>query len=112
MELKVSHESGYVLATTEGSIDDSAEALFHEYLHPLVGQKGTKLVLDLSKSNFITSKGLGQLVSLAAHANMNSSKVVVAACTAFVSVVFDRSKLNLFLTIAATVPDAIRLVTD
>jgi len=112
VELKVSHEVGYVLAGTEGSIDDSAEALFLEYLHPLLGQKGTKLVLDLSKSNYITSKGLGQLVSLAAHANMNSSKVALAACSPFISVVLDRSKLAMFFTVSATVPDAIRVLTD
>jgi len=112
MELRVSHESGYVLASTEGPIDDSADALFQEYLHPLIGQKGTRLVVDLSKSNFITSKGLGHLVSLVVHANMNSGKVVLAACSPFISVVLDRSKLTTFLTVAATVPDAIRLLTD
>jgi len=112
MELKVSHEAGYVLAGTEGSIDDSAEALFLEYLHPLLGQKGTKLVLDLSKSNYITSKGLGQMVSLSAHANMNASKVVLAACSPFISVVLDRSKLSTFFTVAATIPEAINSLTS
>lgn len=112
MELRVSHEAGYVLANTEGSIDDSAEALFLEYLHPLLGQKGTKLVLDLSKSKYISSKGLGQLVALAAHANMNASKVVLAACSPFISVVLDRSKLSTFFTVAATVPEAISSLTS
>ncbi len=110
MELTVSHEPGYVLAGTQGAIDDSAGELFREYLHPLVGQSGTKLVLDLSKSNFMTSPGLGQLVSLVVHANTSSSQVVLAACSPFLSVVFDRSKLNTFFTMADTVAEAVRLL--
>jgi anti-anti-sigma factor len=107
MELTVSHESGYVLACTKGSIDQSAGELFREYLYPLVGQSGTKLVLDLSKSGFVTSPGLGQLVSLVVHANTNSSQVVLAACAPFLRVVFDRSKLNTFLTLSDTVAQAL-----
>jgi anti-anti-sigma factor len=110
MELNVTHESGYVLASTEGSIDDSAGELFRKYLHPVVGRGGGKLVLDLSKSNFITSPGLGQLVSLVAHANTNGSQVVFAACSAFISVVFERSKLNTYFTVAASVAEAARLL--
>ena len=112
MELNLSHEPGYVLASTVGPIDDSVDELFREYLHPLIGQSGTRLILDLSKSNFITSKGLGQLVSLAVHANTNSSRVILAACTPFVSVVLDRSKLSQFFEVVESAAAAIRRVLD
>jgi hypothetical protein len=55
MELKVSHEEGYVLAATVGTVDDAARELFRESLHPLVGQSGTNLVLDLSQSKTRTA---------------------------------------------------------
>jgi len=112
MELNVSHETGYVLAATAGPIDDSAGDLFRQYLHPLVGQPGTNLVLDLSKSNFITSKGLGQLVSLAVHANTSSSRVILAGSPPFISVVLDRSKLTQFFETAPSAADAIRRIMD
>ena len=112
MELKVSHEPGYVLASTTGSVDDSAAELFREYLHPLVGQSGTKLVIDLSGSNFITSPGLGQLVSLVVHANTSSSRIVLAGSTPFVSVVFNRSKLTQFFELAGSASDAIRRILN
>jgi anti-anti-sigma factor len=112
MELNLSHESGYVLAATAGPIDDSAEQLLREYLHPLVGQAGTNLIVDLSKSNFVTSIGLGQLVSLAIHANTSSSRVIFAGCTPFVSVVLDRSKLTQFFEVAPTATDAIRRIVN
>jgi len=107
MELQVSHEDNCVLAATAGRIDDSAEELFRDRLHPLVGQRGTRLVLDLSQSNFITSRGIGLLVSLVAHANTNGSRVIMAACSPFIVAVFETTKLNTFFQIAPTVSEAI-----
>ncbi len=83
MELKVSHEEGYVLASTIGAFNDAAKELFRESLHPLVGQSGTNVVLDLSQSNYITSDGIAQLISVVAHANTNGSRIVLAACSPF-----------------------------
>jgi anti-anti-sigma factor len=112
MELNVSHEDGYVLAATTGRIDESAIPLFTEYLHPLVAEHGTKVVIDLSQSNFITSNGIGQLVSLVTHANTNGSHVVLAACSPFISMALDRCKLNRFFDMADSVTDAIGQLLD
>lgn len=110
MELNVSHGAGYVLAATLGAIDDSAGPKFKDQLFPLVGRPGTKLVLDLSGSNYITSSGLGMLMSLVVHANTNSSQVVMAAATPFLSVVFERSKVHLFFALARTVAEAVQML--
>ncbi len=112
MELQVSHESGYVLASTSGPIDESAGELFREYLHPLVGQSGTKVVLDLSGSARINSCGIGQLVSLVTNANTNSSRVTLAGCSPFVSMVFSRSGLDKFFDLADDPAEAVRRVLD
>ena len=112
MELQVSHEAGYVLASTSGPIDGSAGELFREYLHPLVGQSGTRLVLDLSKSDRINSAGIGELVQLVTHANTNSSRVLLAACSPFVSIVLNRSGLDRFFDTADSLPEAIQRVLD
>ncbi len=110
MELKISHEEGYVLATTLGTVDDAARELFRESLHPLVGQSGTNVVLDLSQSKFINSEGIAQLVSVVTHANTSGSRVVLAACSLFISEVLARCKLNRFFEMADSVPDAVRRV--
>lgn len=112
MELEVSHEGEYVLAKTSGLIDDSAGGPFRESLHPLVGQSGTKVVLDLSGSDRINSAGIGQLVLLVSNANTNSSRVVLAACSPFVSIVLSRSRLDRFFEMVDSVPEAIRRVLD
>ncbi len=110
MELKTSHEEGYVLAATLGTFDETAREPFRKSLHPLVGRSGTNVVLDLSQSNHITSEGIGQLVSLVTHANASGSRVVLAACSPFISEVLKHCKLNTFFEIADSVPSAIRLV--
>ena len=107
MELHVSNEEGYVLASTVGPIDDSAGELFGERLHPLVAQRGTKLVLDLAKSPRVNSVGLGYLVKLATDANLHGSQVVAAACSPFVAAVLERSKLDRFFDLAENVPEAV-----
>jgi anti-anti-sigma factor len=109
VELQVTHEASYVLAQTRGPIDHEAEGLFREHLHPLAGQKGTLLILDLSQSDFITSEGVGQIVVLVAHANAQSSRVIVAGCTSFVRTVIDRCKLDKYLETADSAADAIRM---
>jgi anti-sigma B factor antagonist len=110
MELEISHGDGYVLATTAGAIDDSAAGRFRESLHPLVGQSGTKVVLDLSRSSFINSRGIALLESLVNHANVNGSRVILAACSPFVAEVLIRCKLDRFFEMADGVSDAIRLL--
>jgi anti-anti-sigma factor len=110
MELQVSHESGYVLARTLGPIDESAEKTFREQLFSLVGETGKKLVLDLSQSKQISSQGIGQLVALVAYANSHSNRVILAACSPFISVVLSRCKLDKFFEISATVAEAVQAI--
>lgn len=112
MELLITHEEGYVHAQTVGPIDDEAKELFREYLHPLVGQKGTKIILDLSQSNFISSNGIGHLVALVAHANTNSSRIILTACTPFIGIVMNRCKLDKYFEMCDSVPHAIGMILD
>ncbi len=107
MNLNVCHEDGYVLATTSGPIDESAEEVFRDQLHPLVAQRGMKLILDLSGSHRINSIGISRLVLLVTDANTNSSRVIFAAPTSFVDGVFRVSHLDRFFEIAESVADAI-----
>ncbi len=108
MGLTISVLEGYVLAASSGRIDDSADGVFREYLFPLLGQSGTKVVLDLSQSKLISSHGIGHLVSLVAHANSNASRVILAGCSPFVSIVISRCKLEGFLEMAASVEAAVQ----
>jgi anti-anti-sigma regulatory factor len=60
----------------------------------------------------INSQGISQLVALVAHANAHASRVVLAACTAFVSIVLSRCKLDRFFDTAPSVEEAVRLLSE
>ena len=110
MDLTVSRQEGYLLAAATGRIDDSADGLFREHLFPSLARAGANVVLDLSQAKFISSHGIGHLVSLAAHANTNSSRVILAACSPFVAIVLTRCKLDGFFEMAESVEAAVRRI--
>jgi anti-anti-sigma factor len=107
MELTVTHHNGYVLAKTQGPLDEHARGAFREQLHPLVGTAKTRLILDLSGSPRINSPGVGNLVALAADANTQGSRVVLCSLTPFVAGVMSVTKLDTFFEIAPNVDAAI-----
>ena len=61
--IDIKRRDGVTVASTKGPIDETAREPFRELLHPLVGQKGSRLVVDLSGSPRINSAGLGNLVA-------------------------------------------------
>jgi anti-anti-sigma factor len=79
-------------------------------LFPSLARAGANVVLDLSQAKFISSHGIGHLVSLAAHANTNSSRVILAACSPFVSIVLTRCKQGTFFETADSVDAAVRRI--
>lgn len=110
MELTLTHESDYILACTKGPIDESAGEPFKDQLHPLVGERGAKVVLDISGSPRINSIGISSLVRLVSDANTNSSRVILAAATPFVASVLSISRLDRFFEMADSVPAAAALL--
>jgi|GEM_PF-1161701 len=112
MNLTIESHSGYKLAKTEGYIDESAREVFRDALHPIVGERNARLIIDLSGSTRINSSGLGHLITLVVHANTNSSRVILCCVPPFLSMVFETSKLNTYFDIAKTVDDAVASLTE
>jgi anti-anti-sigma factor len=110
MELKLSHEEGYVLAKTTGPIDETAEPLFREYLHPLVSQSGTRLIVEISASPRINSPGIAQLVKLVCDANARGSRIVFVSPAPFVASVLNVTHLDRFFKLAKNLSQAIETV--
>jgi len=108
MELTVTHHDGYVLAKSDGPLDEHARTAFREQLHPLVGKAGTRLILDLSGSPRINSPGIGNLVALVADANTQGSRVTMCSLTPFVAGVMSVTKLDTYFEIAPDVAAAVR----
>ena len=111
MELTITREDGYVLGRTRGPIDEAAGVIFRDQLHPLVGEPGTKLVLDISGTERINSIGISHLVRLVSDANTNGSRVILAGAKPFVSSVLAITRLDKFFDLASDVSSAVALLS-
>jgi anti-anti-sigma factor len=108
MQLTLTTRDGCTVAQTQGPLDESAREVFRAQLHPLVGNKGSRVILDLSGSPRINSPGVGNLVALTADANTNESLVVLCNLQPYVSMVISVTKLDRFFTIVGDLDAAIR----
>lgn len=106
LEITLSSKDGFAVATMRGNLDEMAREAFREKLHPLVGQNGTKLIVDLSGSERVNSAGIGNLVALTADANTNDSRVVFCNLRPYVSMVISVTKLDKYFNLAADVDAA------
>ena len=112
MELTLEKRDGFVLARTRGVIGTDSGAAFREHLHPIVGDHGARVVVDLSGSERINSDGLAQLVRLVSDANTRGSQLVFAAPTPFVANVFSITRLDTFFRVVGTVEEAMSAVAS
>ena len=112
MNLTFESHPGFTLVKTEGYIDESAREAFRDSLHPIVGERNARLIIDLSGSTRINSPGLGHLITLVVHANTNSSRVILCCVPPFLSMVFETSKLNTYFSISKTLDEAVASLSD
>jgi len=102
MEIAIERtNAGYVLVRMQGELRRQAGDLLEEQLHPIIAEKGTAMVIDLTGVSTVDSSGLSQLISLATHARLCLSRVVLFGPTPFVAGVFEVTKLDKWFDIAA-----------
>ena len=111
MEVTFVPHDGYLLARTSGPINEAARDAFLQQLHPLVAD-GTRLILDLAGSERIDSQGVSNLVTLVAHANTNSSRVIFCNLQPYVAQVLSVTKLDKFFDVAPSLDEAIARATQ
>lgn len=108
MQIDIAQNDGTSIARLNDVLDENAREAFESQLHPLITERGKRLILDLSAVPRTTSSGLGLLVTLVARANAKGSSVVLAAATPFVQSVIGVTRLDQFFAMAPTVESAIR----
>ena len=106
MEFDFSNNGICPQVTLRGDLDDAAQPALAARVFPLLADRGSRLVIDLSGARRITSAGIGALVTLVARANTNGSRVILAAPTPFVAGVLKTTRLDTFFEIAETVEQA------
>jgi anti-anti-sigma factor len=110
MDITIEHVDGIELVRMSGELRREAGEVIEEQLHPLIAPKHAAMAIDLSGVDAIDSSGLSQLISLATHARMCESQVVLFAPTAFVAGVFEVTRLDSWFDIAADQQAATQLL--
>jgi anti-anti-sigma factor len=110
LKLKDTSQDGATVLAVSGRLDAEAVATFDAGLTPLIGDSGsspTRLVLDLSDLDYVSSAGLHALFSAARRVRANGGALVVAAPARFVSEVFAISRFDRVIEVFPTVNDAV-----
>jgi anti-sigma B factor antagonist len=107
MRIDVTHEGDIYIAVLNGVLDESVREAFESQLHPLIAERGSRVILDLSGVPRLTSSGLSLLVTLVARANTRGANVVLAAASPFVESVIGVTRLDQFFAMAPTVASAV-----
>lgn len=82
MKLTSREESGIIVLEPKGKIMGGPDAtILHDHLHELIGQGSKKVVIDLSKVEWMNSTGLGILISGLTTLRNNGGELKLARVT-------------------------------
>ena len=113
MQVDLLDAGTYTRVILSGLLDEGAKSAFDEHLHPIIEERGCRLLVDLSGVERVSSAGLGHLVTLVSRANTKGNRVVLVSPTPFVRSVFHATKLTRFFEIEESVAKGIeRLVSE
>lgn len=104
MTITPEKRNGAVVLHLDGDLNHDSN--LEPSVSPLLDEKGSKVVLDLTGVEMINSAGLGKLVQLTAQAHTQGGSIVLACPSPFVSGVFEVTKLNRFFKIHPTLEAA------
>ncbi len=91
----------------QGDVDMSRSSALRSALREALGNKPTKLVVDLGQVEYMDSSGLATLVEAARNARTQKVPLVLCGLTTKVRAVFEIARLHQFFEIADTASSAI-----
>jgi anti-anti-sigma factor len=108
MTIDVRHRAGISVLKPSGQLSGGPDSALTQAVMPLIEQRGSRVVLDLSAVEYISSGGLGDLVRLTAQANSQGARIVLAQPSPFVAGVLNTTRLDRFFDLAPDVEVAIQ----
>ncbi len=112
MNFEIEDADGYKVVRCNGVLNGSAREPMDEVVHPIIEHASSRLLVDLSGVDRITSDGISVLVTLVARSNSKRSRVVFVQPSAFVKTIFETTKINRFLDTEDTLEQGIRRLTE
>lgn len=98
---------GVTVLRVSGDLAGNDDGVFVAAVTDQITGPGARIVIDLSGVRFLNSTGLGDLVRVAAQANLQESRIILANPIAFVAGVLQMTRLDRFFDVHPTVEAAI-----
>ena len=107
LNIAIEDRASVKLLTLAGELGhDGAGELVETVTGLLIGPRA-KLVLDMNAVPYMNSEGLNALVRVAAQANIQEGRIVLASLSPFISGVLQVTKLDRFFEVFPTVAAAL-----
>ena len=107
MTINESNEGGVVVVSPQGRIDSTSSATLDHHLQGLAAAGKTRVVVDFSGVDYISSAGLRVMLALAKRGRDQKGRVALFGMNDSVRQVFELAGFVALFTIAATRTDAL-----
>lgn len=94
MKTIVEEKNGVVVVSVQGELDTDTSAQFQRDIEPLMERKDTKVEMDLSKLEYMSSKALRIIVAFQQAVMRNGGSFSITKVTDTVQEVFDMTGLS------------------
>jgi anti-sigma B factor antagonist len=110
MKLETSEKNGIGTARLEGSVDGKTAPEVREQLRPLL-TANSKIVLDLTKVDYLSSAGLRLLLLLYRELSARKGKVVLLGVSEDIRTVMSHTGFLNFFTLASSEAEALQALS-
>ncbi|MBP7792986.1 MAG: STAS domain-containing protein [Candidatus Goldbacteria bacterium] len=104
--------NGAVILSANGFIDTSTSSAFEEKIKKFYSENKTKIVLDLSKTEFISSAGWGIMIAYLKRMRNNGGDIRLASMTENVEKVFKLMEFDNLIDSYKSVDEAVKSYKD
>lgn len=94
MKTIIEEKNGVVIVSVQGELDTDTSAQFQRDIEPLMERKDTKVEMDLSKLDYMSSKALRIIVAFQQAVMRNGGSFSITKVTDTVQEVFDMTGLS------------------
>ena len=110
MNLQTSEENGIGTARLEGSLDGKTAPEVREWLRPFLAAN-SKLILDLTKVDYLSSAGLRLLLLLYRELTARKGKIVLLGVSEDIRTVMSHTGFLNFFTLVNSEAEAVKAVS-
>ena len=107
MAIRVDNKSGLVVCHVTGEIDINTSPEIKKALDKLLAKKSPKIVINLSKVNYVDSSGLATLVEILKNMRSYGGRVRLTNLSSKVKSLFEITKLDKLFEIIAEEDEAV-----